>query len=97
MLAIFCNDFDTLHPFEMTDGKLIPEFLSAKVEVSHLTPSNIYELYTTIIGAQGPSNNNTVFNEFMDEIAVLDTNNLLRIMNEFILIKSEKVQIKIVS
>ena len=75
---------------EMTDGKLIPEFLKPKVEVSHLTPSNIYELYTTIIGFQGPSNNNTVFNEFMDEIAVLDTNNLLRIMNDFFIRSTTK-------
>ena len=81
----------------MTDGKLIPEFLRPKVEVSHLTPSNIYELYTTIIGLQGPSKNNTIFNEFMDKIAVLDIHNLLRVMNEFILIKSEIEQPKMVS
>ena len=81
----------------MTDGKLIPEFLKPKVEVSHLTPSNIYELYTTIIGHQGPSNSNTIFNELMDQIIVLDTNNLLTIMNELIFINREIVQPKMVS
>ena len=82
----------------MTDGKLIPEFLRPKVEVSHLTPSNIYQLYTTIIGFQGPSNNNAIFNEFMDKMIVLDTICLKGYLwMNLLFVKSEIVQPQIVS
>ena len=65
----------------MTDGKLIPEFLRPKVEVSHLTSSNIYQLYTTIIYFQSPSNDNTIYNKLMDKMIVLYTHSCVRIMN----------------
>ena len=62
----------------MTDGKLIPEFLRPKVEVSHLTSSNIDQLYTTIIYFQSPSNDNTIYNKLMDKMIVLYTHSCER-------------------
>ena len=54
--------------FEMNDWKLILELLRLKVKGNHLTSSNIYKLYTTIIYFPGLFRHNSVFNVQIDKI-----------------------------